>query len=108
MTTYEFQLPIEGAYRRFFIAPVYAPDGRLRQFSISQGADGEESGQFISIEMDPDAFRQTAMPGPEVLSRIAIGQARQDNLFIGNGYRQGLFLDFAIEPWEGELTPLND
>jgi hypothetical protein len=108
MTTYEFHLPIEGDYRRYFIAPIYSSDGRLRQFSISQDEAIDNSVPQISIALDPDVFKQTAMPGPEVLSRIAIGQARQDNLFGVAGCRQDLFLDFAIEPWEGELTPRNN
>jgi len=107
MTTFEFQLPIEGGNRRYFIAPVYAPDGKLTQFSIFQDTQADNPGQIINIEMDPAAFRQTAMPGAEVLSRIAIGQARQDKLFGQDSYREGIFLDFAIEPWEGELKPLN-
>jgi hypothetical protein len=106
-TGYEFELAIEGANRRYFIAPVYSAEGRLQQISISQDGPPDQPGQIINIDMDPDAFMQTAMPGPEVLSRIAIEQARQDNLFGVAGCHEGLFLDFAIEPWEGELTPLN-
>lgn len=107
-TTYEFHLPIEGAYRRYFIAPVYWSDGRLRQFSISQDGAAEKPESLIRIAMDPEVFKQTAMPGAEVLSRIAIGQARQDNLFGAASCQEGHFLDFAVEPWQGELTPLND
>jgi len=108
MTTYEFQLPVGGAFHRYVIAPVYSPDGQIRQFSISPNASADKAGQQINIELDPAVFKQTAMPGPEVLSRIAIGQARQDNLFGVAGCHEGMFLDFAIEPFEGELTPLND
>jgi hypothetical protein len=104
---YEFQFAVEGASRRYFIAPVYASDGHIRQISISQDASSDNPGKIINIDMDPDVFKQTAMPGPEVLSRIAIGQARQENLFGAAGCREGAILDFAIEPWEGELTPLN-
>ena len=74
---YEFHYAVDGGNRRYVIEPIYAPDGKLRQFAISQDAPAGKSGQVINIEMDPDAFRQTAMPGAEVLSRIAIGQARQ-------------------------------
>ncbi len=103
---YEFQFAVDGGNRRYVIEPIYTADGKLRQFAISQDAPAGKSGQVINIEMDPDAFRQTAMPGDEVLSRIAIGQARQDKLFGTDSYREGIFLDFAIEPWEGELKPL--
>jgi len=106
-TAYEFQFAVEGANRRYFISPVYAPDGRLRQFSIAQDAPPDKPGQIINIGLDPAVFKQTAMPGPEVLSRIAIGQARQDKLFGAASYEEGLLLDFAVEPWEGDLKPLN-
>lgn len=102
-TGYEFQLALEGADCRYVISQVYEPDGSLRRLSISQAAPEDEPGQTINIEIDPNVFRQTALPGPEVLSRIAIGQALQDNLFGAAGCREGLLLDFAVEPWEGEL-----
>ena len=104
--SYEFQFNVDGGNRRYVIEPIYADDGKLTQFAISQDAPVGKSGQIINIEMDPDAFRQTAMPGDEVLSRIAIGQARQDKLFGTDSHRGGIFLNFAIEPWEGELKPL--
>lgn len=106
-TAYEFQFAVNGDSRRYFISPVYAPDGSLKQFSITQDASPDKPGQIINIGLDPAVFKQTAMPGTETLSRIAIGQARQDKLFGSASYQDGLLLDFAIEPWEGDLTPLN-
>ncbi|HEX7641115.1 MAG TPA: hypothetical protein VF472_02790 [Burkholderiaceae bacterium] len=103
---YEFHFSVDGGNRRYVIEPIYADDGKLQQFAISQDAPAGKPGQVINIEMDPAAFRQMAMPGDEVLSRIAIGQARQNKLFGAHSYREGIFLDFAIEPWEGELKPL--
>ena len=103
---FEFHFPVNGGDHRYVIEPIYAADGKLRQFAISQDVPAGKSGQVINIEMDPAAFRQMAMPGDEVLSRIAIGQARQNKLFGADSYREGIFLDFAIEPWEGELKPL--
>lgn len=102
---YEFQMPVDGANRRYFIAPVYTPDGNLQQLAISQDAPPDKR-QVIHIAMDPAVFKQTAMPGVEVLSRIAIGQARQDKLFNSPGSSEE-FLDFTIEPWQGDLKPLN-
>lgn len=102
---YEFNFSVDGGNRRYVIEPIYS-DGKLQQFAISQDAPAGKSGQVINIDMDPDAFRQMAMPGDEVLTRIAIGQARQDKLFGADSYREGIFLDFAVEPWEGELKPL--
>jgi hypothetical protein len=110
MTTsvgYEFQLAVGGANRRYFVAPVFSSDGNLRQISISQDAPPDKPGQTIHISMDPAVFKQTAMPGVEVLSRIAIGQAFQDKLFSAQEPADGILLDFTIEPWEGELKPLN-
>jgi len=106
-TAYEFQYAVEGANRRYLISPIYSDDGHIQRFSIAQEAPPGKSGQIINIELDPDVFKQTAMPGPEVLSRIAIGQARQEKLFGSASYEEGLLLDFAIEPWEGDLRPLN-
>jgi len=106
-TAYEFQFPVDGASRRYFISPVYAEDGHLRQISIAQDAPADKPGQIINIELDPAIFKQTAMPGPEVLSRIAIGHARQDTVFGAASVQEGLLLDFAVEPWEGDLKPLN-
>jgi hypothetical protein len=103
---FEFHFDVDGGNRRYVIETIYADDGKLTQFAISQDAPAGKSGQVINIEMDPDAFRQTAIPGEEVLSRIAIGQARQDKLFGTHNHREGIFLDFSIEPWEGELKPL--
>ena len=105
-TGYEFHVPVNGGDHRYVIEPIYASDGKLRQFAISQDAPAGKSGQVINIEMDPAAFRQMAMPGDEVLSRIAIGQARQNKLFGVDSHSEGIFLDFAVEPWEGELKPL--
>jgi hypothetical protein len=106
-TAYEFQYAVEGANRRYLISPVYSDDGHIQRFSIAQDAPPGKSGQIINIALDPDVFKQTAMPGAETLSRIAIGQARQEKLFGSASYEDGLFLDFAIEPWEGDLRPLN-
>ncbi|MDR3480777.1 MAG: hypothetical protein P4L91_08705 [Burkholderiaceae bacterium] len=104
MTTYEFQFSVHGDNRRYLVSPVYAEDGNLKQLSIVQDAPSDKPGQVIHIDLDPAVFKQTAMPGPEVLSRIAIGQARQDKLFGDASYQEGLLLNFAIEPWEGDLT----
>jgi len=109
MTTsksYRFQLPVGGADCHYCIAPIYAEDGCLRQLSILEDTPPDQPGQIININMDPDLFRQTAMPKTEVLSRIAIGQARRDKLFGAHNYEEGLLLDLAIEPWLGELTPI--
>lgn len=106
-TAYEFEFAVDGDNRRYFISPVYTQDGSLKQFSIAQDVPPDRPGQIINIELDPAVFKQTAMPGPEVLSRIAIGQARQDKLFGSASYQEGLFLDFAVEPWEGDLKPLD-
>ena len=103
-TAYEFQFPVNGDNRRYFISPVYTSEGNLKQLSIVQDVPPDKPGQIINIDLDPAVFKQTAMPGPEVLSRIAIGQARQDKLFGDASYQEGLLLNFAIEPWEGDLT----
>jgi hypothetical protein len=104
MATYEFQFTVHGGNRRYLVSPVYAQDGNVKLLSIVQDAPPDKPGQIINIDLDPAVFKQTAMPGPEVLSRIAIGQARQDKLFGDASYQEGLLLNFAIEPWEGDLT----
>ncbi|MBV8665494.1 MAG: hypothetical protein JO269_03330 [Burkholderiaceae bacterium] len=108
MTTqagYEFHMPVDGATRRYTIAPIFSPEGNLQQLAISQDAPPDKR-QTIHIAMDPAVFKQAALPGVEVLSRIAIGQATQDKLFGGPGESEEI-LDFTIEPWQGDLRPLN-
>jgi hypothetical protein len=108
MTTpagFEFQMPVNGANRRYFIAPVFSADGNLQRLAISQDAPPDKR-QTIHIAMDPAVFKQMALPGVEVLSRIAIGQATQDKLFGSSGSQEEI-LDFTVEPWQGDLKPLN-
>lgn len=103
---FEFYIDVDGSFRRYFVGPVYASNGDLRQVSIRYDSDAT-NGQKIGIDIDRDIFKQFAMPNPETLSRIAIAQAGQDCLFGEISYHAGQILDFAIEPWEGDLTPVD-
>lgn len=104
-TCFEFYIAVDGHLRRYFVGPVYFADGNLRQVSIRNDTPGIAEGQKIGIDIDPAMFKQFAIPGPETLCRIAIAQAGQDCLFGEASYHSGHTLDFAIEPWEGDLTP---
>lgn len=105
-TCFEFCMAVDGHLRRYYVGPLYSSDGQLRQVSIRNETPGAVDGQKIGIDIDPDLFKQFAIPNPETLSRIAIAQAGQDNLFGEASYHTGHMLDFAIEPWEGDLTPV--
>ena len=103
---FEFYLAVDGNVRRYYVGPVYSADGDLRQVSIRNETHGVAEGQKIGIDINPAMFKQFAIPNPETLSRIAIAQAGQDCLFGEASYHSGHTLDFAIEPWEGDLTPV--
>ena len=107
---FEFQISVDGTCRRYFVGPVYSSDGSLQQLSIRNNefdAADATGGQIIGIDIDPNIFKQFAMPNQETLSRIAIAQAENEYLFASATRHAGHMLDFTVEPWEGQLIPVN-
>ena len=105
-TQYEFNIIVNGVNRRYSIGPVYAEDGRLRQVSLRHAAEGAEEGQVIDLDLDPALFTQFALPNLMTMFKIAISQAGSEGLFGNTSHRSGITLDFALEAWEGDLTPI--
>lgn len=104
-TCFEFYIEVNGNFCRYFVGPVYSPEGELRQISIRSDVPDATDGQKIGINIDPHMFKQFAMPNTETMSRIAIAQSEQECLFGTASVHAGHTLDFVIEPWEGDLTP---
>ncbi len=104
---YEFYIDVEGNFRRYFVGPVYSAEGVLRQISIRSEMTDSLDVRKIGINIDRHLFQPSAVPTQETLSRIAIAQAGQNHLFEGDASHAGETLDFAVEPWEGDLTLVN-
>ena len=101
-----FHINVNGIDRQYVVGPVYAQDGRLRQVSIRYTPSDREDGQVIDLDLDPNLFSQFALPSVTTMFRIAISQANSEGLFGDTSYRSGITLDFAVEPWDGDLTPV--
>lgn len=100
---FEFELPGDGNTVQYFVSPVHAEDGHLEKLTIWHNPGAAET--VADIEIDPQVFKSFAMPNVETVCRIAIAQAESEGAFQNQGTGTGLTLDFAIEPWEGELAP---
>lgn len=98
---FEFHLNVAGQERLYRSHAHSSADGRVDKISLWHVLPNESVGQHIDISIDPSAFRQVAMPGKEVLSRIAITQAIDEHLVGDKDFGEGVFLDFTFEPWEG-------
>lgn len=99
---FEFDLKVgekEHTYRTF----AHTSDaGRVDRISLWQV--GQDSGHSTSIDIgiDPQAYRQVAMPNKEVLSRIAISQWLEQISANAQAESDSNLLDFAVEPWGGQ------
>ena len=108
---FEFELPGDGDRKHYVVCPVHTDDGHLHKLTIRQhGDNGIGLGDTVAdIEIDPQLFKSFAMPSVETVCRIAIAQAAGEGAFvIDNGAARvspELTLDFAVEPWEGDLAP---
>lgn len=100
---FEFKLPVAGATVPYLVSPVIADDGYLRKLTIWNNPPAADT--IADIEISPEVFKQFAMPNLETVCRIAIAQAAIEGAFSQVG-AASLMLDFAIEPWEGELAPV--
>ncbi|WP_344762045.1 hypothetical protein [Actimicrobium antarcticum] len=100
---FEFKLPVEGIDVTYLVSPDIADDGSLRKLTIWNHASAADS--IADIAISPEIFKQFAMPNVETVCRIAIAQAAIEGAFSQVG-AANLMLDFAIEPWEGELAPV--
>jgi hypothetical protein len=103
---FEFHIVIDGNSRHYFVSPIYTPEGDLQQISIRPIAPDNAGGQMIKFELDPNLFKSFAMPSLETTFKIAIAQASNDGLFKTKQQQEKLILDFAVEPWSGDLIPI--
>ena len=101
-TCFEFALPANGDTVHYMVHPVHAENGQLQQLSIWHNAPENE--KVAVIDIDPQLFTQFALPNVETFCRIAIAQAATEGAFAQTGNSCALTLDFAVEPWEGELA----
>ena len=100
---FEFELAGDGSPVQYFVSPSLADDGHLQRLTIWQG---ESLAQTVAaIEIDPQVFKSFAMPNVETVCRIAIAQAASEGAFEHPGPDNEMTLNFAIEPWEGQLVP---
>ena len=100
---FEFELAGDGNTVQYFVGPSLADDGHLQKVTISQSDDLANT--VAAIEIDPQVFTSFAMPNLEIVCRIAIAQAAGEGAFQRPGGDNAMTLDFAIEPWEGNLAP---
>ena len=100
---FEFELPGNGSNIQYLVSPIHTADGHLHRLTISHNPPAAET--VADIEIHPQVFKSFAMPNVETVCRIAIAQAASEGAFEKSGSIGGLTLDFAIEPWEGELAP---
>lgn len=100
---FEFELPGDGKPTQYVVNPIHSDDGNLRRLTIWHNPADNEA--VADIEIDPQMFKSFAMPNVETVCRIAIAQAEGEGAFQKAGSTGGLMLDFAIEPWEGQLAP---
>ena len=106
-SAFEFALAVDGASMPYLVSPVLADDGQLRKLSIWNNPPAAEV--VAEIEVNPELFHQFALPNVETFCRIAIAQAAIEGAFEQErsaAFGEGVMLDFAIEPWEGELEPV--
>ena len=101
-TRFEFALPANGDTVHYLVHPVHAENGQLQQLSIWHNAPANE--KVAVIDIDPQVFKQFALPNVETFCRIAIAQAATEGAFEHMGNSCEMTLDFAVEPWEGELA----
>ena len=101
-TGFEFELPVDGNSNQYLVSAIHAEDGHLCRLTIWHNPPAAET--IADIEIDPQIFKQFAMPNVETVCRIAIAQAASEGAFENAGSVGELTLDFAIEPWEGELA----
>ena len=99
---FEFALPANGDAVQYQVHTVHTEDGQLQQVSIWHNPPEAETVAIIDI--DPQLFKQFALPNVETFCRIAIAQAATEGAFGEAGRHCGMTLDLAIEPWEGELA----
>jgi hypothetical protein len=104
---FEFALAVDGTSMFYLVNPVLAEDGQCRKLSIWNNPPAAEV--VAEIEVNPELFHQFALPNVETFCRIAIAQAAIEGAFEqerSTAFGEGVMLDFAIEPWEGELEPV--
>ena len=99
---FEFALSGNGDPIHYLVRPIHAEDGQLQQLSIWHNPPADETVAIIDI--DPQLFKQFALPNVETFCRIAIAQAATEGAFEQAGNRCEMTLDLTIEPWEGELA----
>ena len=100
---FEFELPSNGSSIHYIVNPVHNAEGHLQKLMIWHNPPAD--GTVADIEIDPQLFTQFAMPNVETVCRIAIAQAATEGAFDNQGTcGAGMTLDFAIEPWEGQLA----
>ncbi len=99
---FEFALSGNGDAIRYLVRPVHAENGELQQVSIWHNPPANETVAIIDI--DPQLFKQFALPNVETFCRIAIAQAATEGAFEPAGNHCEMTLDLTIEPWEGELA----
>ncbi len=106
-SAFEFALAVDGASMPYLVSPVLADDGQLRKLAIWNNPPAADV--VAEIEVNPELFHQFALPNVETFCRIAIAQAAIEGAFEQErsaAFGEGVMLDFAIEPWEGELEPV--
>jgi hypothetical protein len=106
-SAFEFAHSVDGTSTQYLVSPVLADDGQLTKLSIWNNPPA--AAVVADIEVNPELFHQFALPNVETFCRIAIAQAAIEGMFDlerSTAAGEGLMLDFAIEPWEGELEPV--
>lgn len=99
---FEFAFPANGDLVQYLVRPIHADDGQLQQLSIWHNPPDEET--IARIDIDPQLFKQFALPDTETFCRIAIAQAATEGAFELAGNHCEMTLDLTIEPWEGDLA----
>ena len=99
---FEFALHSDGDDVQYSVHPIHAADGQLQQLSIWHNPPVGDT--VAVIDIDPQLFKQFALPNVETFCRIAIAQAATEGAFEQEGSHCVTTLDLTIEPWEGELA----